>query len=272
MLWSGGEPTPKEIIQEYKSADRRQPGVWQAFRQRVSELEAADMPAEKAIHTAYEELPAEERMFGEFHWYQLITNGFLHGGLLHLAGNLLFLLVLGSRVNALIGQWKTALVYPVLLVLSSGAQFLSMSGQGAQAALGASGAIMGLAGMYFVLFPVHRIFLVIWFRFTLWIFVPIWWTRVFYKIWAIRGFWVVLTFISFDVLATVLGSSDSVAHWAHLGGFIAGMFIALALLLARQIDANGGDLITVLLGRRAWALIGKPAQRHRQPEPAPAAA
>jgi membrane associated rhomboid family serine protease len=115
--------------------------------------------------------------------------------------------------------------------------------------------------MYFVLFPIHRIFLVIWFRLILWILIPIWWTRVFYKIFKIRGFWVVLFCIGMDVLGTALGSHDDIAHWAHLGGFIAGMTLALSLLFARQINANGGDLVSVLLGRRAWALIGKPADR-----------
>lgn len=269
-LWSGGEPSAMQIAQAYGLTDRHPEERWQGFRNRVQVLED-QMSPDKAVHTAYSELPAGDQQFGQFHWYQLITNGFLHGGLFHLAGNLLFLLVFGSRVNALIGQWKTALVYPLLLIASSAAQWVSMSGEGAQAALGASGAIMGMAGMYFVLFPVHRVFLIIWFRFTLWIFVPLWWTNVYYKMWPIRGFWVVLTYISFDVVATLLGSRDHVAHWAHLGGFIAGMVLAIGMLLARQIDANSGDLLSVLLGRRAWALIGKPAaRRQRLSEAAPA--
>ncbi len=270
ILWSTDQPTADDIIHAYAPTNRDARTRWRAFYARISELENK-MPEDEAIHTAYDELPANDRLLGEFRWYQLITNGFLHAGILHLAGNMLFLLVLGSRVNALIGQWKTALVYPLLLVASSAAQLASMSGHGAHAALGASGAIMGLAGMYFVVFPVQRIYLIIWFRFTLWIFVPVWWTNLYYKIWPIRGFWVVLFYIGCDVLATVLGSADGVAHWAHLGGFIAGMAIALTLLMGRQIDAHGADLLSVLLGRRAWALVGKPGQG-QQPLPTQAAA
>ena len=68
----------------------------------------------------------------------------------------------------------------------------------------------------------------------------------------------VLLFISFDVFFVSLGAEDGTARWAHLGGFIAGMVIALALLLSRVLNAAGGDLITVILGRHAWKLIGRP--------------
>jgi len=63
------------------------------------------------------------------------------------------------------------------------------------------------------------------------------------------------------VLATLLRSKDGVAHWAHLGGFIAGALVGLILLLTRQVDAHSGDVISAILGRRAWALVGKPGQR-----------
>ena len=83
--------------------------------------------------------------------------------------------------------------------------------------LGASGAIMGLAGMYLVLAPVHRIYMTIWLRMGL-----MTGFRLLWKLWAVRGFWVVLFYIAFDVLATLIGSRDGTAHWAHLGGFVAG--------------------------------------------------
>jgi membrane associated rhomboid family serine protease len=81
------------------------------------------------------------------------------------------------------------------------------------------------------------------------------------KTFSVRGYWALLFFIAFDVYATLSGSKDNVAHWAHLGGFICGMVIAVTLLLTRQVDANGGDLLTLLLGRRAWKLLGTPAAR-----------
>ena len=78
------------------------------------------------------------------------------------------------------------------------------------------------------------------------------------KFFAVRGFWVVLFYIAFDVLATIQGAEDGVAHWAHLGGFLAGVAIALMLIFSRLVNCRGGDIISAILGRRAWALVGKP--------------
>jgi membrane associated rhomboid family serine protease len=129
--------------------------------------------------------------------------------------------------------------------------------------LGASGAIMGLAGMYFVLFPAYRVHVAIWLRLGL-----MTGFRLAWKLFAIRGFWVVLFYIAFDVLATALGAEDGVAHWAHLGGFIAGMAIALVLILTRLVNAYGGDILSVALGRYAWPLLGRPGQPAARPAPA----
>jgi membrane associated rhomboid family serine protease len=274
MLWCGREPTAQDI---HEAASLNRITHWgdpSAFEAKLEEIESTkQLPIDQAVVEAYQQLTPEQRFYGEFHWYQLITNGFLHGGILHLAGNLLFLLVFGSRVNALIGQWKTAVLYLILMIIASWAEMISLSDGPPRPALGASGAIMGLAGIYFVLFPVHRMFMVIWLRLGAFFgLIGLLLTRrVAYKIWAVRGFWVVLFYIFFDVLATVLRSKDGIAHWAHLGGFIGGMVLALALLLARQVDAKGGDLLSAMLGKRAWALLGKPAARNAA-APASAAA
>jgi membrane associated rhomboid family serine protease len=218
---------------------------------------ADSVSAENLPQAAFAALPAAEQILPTFHWYQLITNVFLHGGIMHLAGNLIFLLVIGSRVNALLGQLFTGILYFVLGILASGAYYLSsMHPVQYGPALGASGAIMGMAGLFLIFFPVGRIYMVFWIRFG---FIAMF--RRYTKIWAPRGFWVLLFFIAFDVVATLLGSQDGTAHWAHLGGFISGMVIGLALLLSRQVDAGGGDILSALLGRRAWALIGKPIAR-----------
>lgn len=78
------------------------------------------------------------------------------------------------------------------------------------------------------------------------------------KIFSVRGFWVVLFYIACDVAMTVQGAEDGVAHWAHLGGFGVGVVVALALMVARLVDARGGDIVTRTLGRHAWALVGRP--------------
>ena len=252
MLWGGRTPTGEDIMQSYRGANL---GDVDAFAAKLQALQGT-MPNEEVPQAAYNALSPDERCFGEFHFYQLLTHMLLHGGVMHLAGNLVFLLVLGTRVNALIGNVKTLAVYPLLGIAAAVSHLIASSNQPPFPMLGASGAIMGLAGMYLVLFPVHRIHMSIWLRLGLFT-----GFRLLFKVFALRGFWVVLFYIAFDVFATAFGSKDSVAHWAHLGGFLAGMALAIVLLATRLADARGGDLLSVTLGRYAWPILGKPSER-----------
>jgi membrane associated rhomboid family serine protease len=187
-----------------------------------------------------------------FRWYQLFTNALLHGGLMHFVGNMVFLLVFGLRVNELIGNLKFAIVYPLLAMGSSLINHVAHLHDVLTPNLGASGAIMGLAGMYLFLFPLQKVHTVIWLRIH-WRF-PCW-----YKVFRMRGFWLLALWIAFnDGLPMVLKAHDQVAHWAHIGGLIVGLTFAIGLLVGRLNTAYGGDLFSVTLGKRAWALIGKP--------------
>jgi membrane associated rhomboid family serine protease len=188
-----------------------------------------------------------------FRWYQPLTSAFLHGGFFHLAGNLLFLLIFGLRVNELIGNVKMALLYPLLAMAAGVADVFMSRHQPFHPSLGASGAIMGLAGMYFVFFPVQKVHVAIWLR----VYVL---KGCFYKIFRIRGFWFLLALVAYhDLLPLALQSHDHIGHWAHLGGFISGAALALILLMTRQVKAGGADVISVALGPRAWGLVGRPA-------------
>jgi membrane associated rhomboid family serine protease/pSer/pThr/pTyr-binding forkhead associated (FHA) protein len=200
----------------------------------------------------------------QFHWYQLLTHAFLHdngsilGFLTHLGGNMLFLLVFGTRVNAVLGDWATLVLYPFLAVAAASFYLYMMPLGPPIPMLGASGAIMGLAGLYLVLFPLHRVYCAMWIRWGLFM-----GFRISLKIFTLRGFWVLLIYFAYDVLMGLLTRhhvGGGTAHWAHFGGFTAGALIALLILFSRQINTFGGDLLSVLLGRRAWPLIGKPAQ------------
>ncbi|MCX5660129.1 MAG: rhomboid family intramembrane serine protease [Planctomycetota bacterium] len=204
---------------------------------------------------AHEALHPNQRATGEFEFYQLFTHAFLHGGVMHLAGNLVFLLVFGSRINAYIGSLGTTAVYLFLAMAAGIAHLLASVGDQPTPLVGASGAIMGLAGMYFVLFPVQRVHSVIWLRLGLFT-----GFRLLFKIFECRGFWILLFYIFFDVLYTALGVKDGTAHWAHLGGFISGMALAIVLLATRGVNGHGCDLLSVVFGRWAWPLIGRPAQ------------
>jgi membrane associated rhomboid family serine protease len=145
------------------------------------------------------------------------------------------------------------ILYPLLAIASGLIYTYTAQGEPPHPLIGASGAIMGLAGMYLVMTPTPNVHMVAWWR---WIFMLR--TQLYQKIFAWRGFWVLLFYISFDVIYTTFGIRDSVAHWAHLGGFLAGMALGLLLLVTRLVNARGGDLLTALLGRRAWPLVGKP--------------
>ena len=200
---------------------------------------------------------------GEFHAYQLITNALVHAGIMHLAGNLVFLLVFGIRVNELLGNLRMAIAYPVLAVASGLVYMASAVGQPVHAALGASGAIMGLAGMYVVFFPVQKVVMTVWLRLGILTGFRLWMT-----IFRMRGVWLLGLWVGLnDVLPTALAaasgtaSHDGTAHWAHLGGFMAGAALAVGLLVTRQVNAHGGDLLSVTLGAKAWPLLGKPTER-----------
>jgi membrane associated rhomboid family serine protease len=208
---------------------------------------------EEIILAAHNALPAEQQCVGHYRPSQLITHAFLHGGLLHLAGNLLFLLVLGSRVNALVGNVATVVLYPLLGAVAGLAHMRSVADGPLQPMVGASGAIMGLAGMYLVLLPIHKVHMAAWMRWGL-----IGGFRLHSTVFAVRGFWVVLFYIAFDVVFTVLAIKDTTAHWAHLGGFIAGAALALLLLVARVVNCRGGDIVSAILGPRAWLFISRP--------------
>ena len=248
FLWAGdAKPDLEHISMFYQLSSF---GDEKAFERKMFEL-SGTVPAEDLPSAALKALPKSQRAIGEFHWWQLITHAFLHGGILHLGGNLLFLLIFGSRINALIGQVGIIVLYPLLAVISGLAQMASMANQMPTMALGASGAISGLAGMYLVFFataPVHvagYLRIVLWFRMI---------------VFKCRGFWILLFFTAFDVLYIVLGAETGVAHWAHLGGFIAGMTIAVTLMVTRGVNPHGSDLFSAVLGRFAWPIIGKPSQ------------
>ena len=193
-------------------------------------------------------------------WYQFFTHALLHDGPMHLAGNMLFLLVFGLRVNEGIGNVAFAVVYPALAVAAGAAHYLASMGDPAHPMLGASGAVMGLSGMYFVLYPVQRVHMAIWFRggmLTGW--------RCLYKLFTMRGVWLLALWIGInDVLPTAFDLRDEVAHWAHLGGFLTGVALAVALLAVRVADARGSDVLSVALGRYAWPIVGTPAARNRR--------
>jgi membrane associated rhomboid family serine protease len=193
-------------------------------------------------------LPSEPRVD------TLFSSLFLHGGMLHLFGNMLFLWIFGDNVEARLGHARYLVAY-----LATGAAATLTYGavhpDGTQHLIGASGAISGVQGMYFLGFPKNRVRVLVFFIFILQVVhVPARW---------IIGFWFVVN----DLIPMLTGRhiSDNVAHAAHLGGFAAG--IATYLLLKpwlREAErraagiATGGATFFAGTGARGWGKSADP--------------
>jgi membrane associated rhomboid family serine protease len=252
LLWGGNAPPESLRIQQFYMFTNY--GDVAAFNAKRESLKDST-PAAQLDTAALNELTPDQQCFGTYRHRQLITHAFLHGGILHLAGNMLFLIVFGSRVNSAIGNILTAALYPILAVAAALTHLASMGMSQPTPMLGASGAIMGLAGAYLLLYPVHKIYMVIWMRWGL-----LAGFHLSFKCFALRGFWVVLFYIIFDVIAVLLQSADGTAHWAHIGGFVWG-FIAAFVLLAARVAYSRSDILSLVLGKHAWPIIGSPAAR-----------
>jgi membrane associated rhomboid family serine protease len=145
----------------------------------------------------------------------VFTAMFMHGGLLHLGGNMLFLWIFGNNVEDSMGRWKFVLFYLLGGLAATGLQVLVNPGA-AVPNLGASGAIAGVLGGYILLFPRARVVTVI--------FIVFFFTILELPALLILGFWFVqqALFGYFD-LNTAGQSGGGVAYFAHIGGFAFGL-------------------------------------------------
>jgi membrane associated rhomboid family serine protease len=142
-------------------------------------------------------------------WLTLLTSMFMHGGLLHLGGNMLFLWIFGDNVEHRVGHGLFIVFYVAAGIVASFAQIL-VDPSSKIPTLGASGAIAGVLGAYLVLFPTNRV-LVLLLRF------PVWVPAI-----VVIGLWAVLQFVSgFGTLGSA--QAGGVAYMAHIGGFVAGV-------------------------------------------------
>ncbi len=150
----------------------------------------------------------------------LITNMFLHGGWAHIIGNMWYLWIFGDNVEDRFGALGYLGFY---LVTGIGASLMHIlfNPTSTIPAVGASGAISGVLGAYFVLFPTARIVAVF----------PVFFWPLFFELPAYfyLGIWFLGQFFSGTFSLLVPQISGGVAWWAHIGGFVVGMLIARAL-------------------------------------------
>ena len=154
----------------------------------------------------------------------LFTSMFLHGGWLHVIGNMWFLWVFGDNIEDRLGH-TTYLLFYVACGLGAGLIHTMLNWGSMVPTVGASGAISGVMGAYLVMFPHSQIV-------TL---VPliVFWFTVRIRAMFFVGFWIVLQFIG-GLEALGMRSQGGTAFWAHVGGFAVGFILAKLVPPPRQ--------------------------------------
>ncbi len=150
----------------------------------------------------------------------LVTSQFLHGGFLHLAGNMLFLWIFGNNIEDQLGHVKYLIFYITCGVLAALAQwFFSM--QSGIPSLGASGAIAGVMGAYIIRFPNAQIRTLVFLGpFIVFPNIP---AMFFLGIWFIQQ--ALYGIASLNVPTNIGMESGGIAYWAHAGGFVFGAIL-----------------------------------------------
>jgi rhomboid family protein len=141
----------------------------------------------------------------------LLTSMFLHGGLAHIAGNMLFLWIFGDNVEDYFGHFPYLLFY-LFCGVGSDLLHIAFNFNSSVPALGASGAISGVMGAYILLYPRAQVLTLV-----LVFFLPI-------PAFIILGYWFLLQFLA-GVSSVGAAATGGVAWWAHIGGFLLGMII-----------------------------------------------
>ena len=143
------------------------------------------------------------------------TSMFLHGGWAHVLGNMWFLYIFGDNVEDYLGHFKYLAFYLMSGLIAMGTQ-VAIYPHSNVPTIGASGAIAGVLGAYFVLYPRARV--------LTWFFVFI----LYIPAWFVLGEWFVMQFLygTASLSAAQAGRDlGGVAFWAHVGGFVAGMLM-----------------------------------------------
>ena len=164
-------------------------------------------------------------------WATMITSMFIHGGFFHLAGNMMFLWVFGDNIENLLGRVKF-LVFYLATGAAAALSHLMLNFDSQTPLVGASGAVSGVLGAYLVTYPFNRVrALIIFFIITV----------IELPAVLLLGAWFVWQLVQ-GLGSLALSSSVSVAFFAHVGGFVAGMALMAAyrLLLRQPLRADGG--------------------------------
>jgi membrane associated rhomboid family serine protease len=149
-------------------------------------------------------------------WVTIFTSMFMHGGILHIAFNMLFLWIFGNNIEDSMGRPRFLLFYLLAGIVAAYAQALP-DVNSTQPAIGASGAIAGVLGGYLLLYPRARVLTIV----IIILFV----TLIEIPAAIVLGVWFVLQFLPAlgQVGTDAVSGGGGVAYWAHVGGFVFGL-------------------------------------------------
>ena len=170
----------------------------------------------------------------DFNTLSLFTSMFLHGGIMHLVGNMWFLWIYGDNVEDVLGHGKYLLFYLACGVAAATMQYVT-GPESRVPMVGASGAIAGVMGAYMVKFPHSRILVLL----------PIFiiFTTIEVPALLILLYWFVLQFFSgLGSIARTEATQGGVAFWAHIGGFLAGIILIYVMRTRERYRRRYSDV------------------------------
>jgi membrane associated rhomboid family serine protease len=148
----------------------------------------------------------------------ILTSMFLHASWLHILGNMWVLWIFGDNIEDYLGHFLYLIFYLVCGFVAS-LTHIALNLGSRVPSVGASGAIAGIMGAYFLLYPKSRVLTLV----PLIFFFTFWWLPA----WIVLGYWFLIQFVSGTATAVAYANSTSggVAFWAHVGGFAAGALL-----------------------------------------------
>jgi membrane associated rhomboid family serine protease len=227
-VWAGWRPG-REPLPDAEDFD---PPIQRQFQHEPDEQRPRPFPPaiahqiQRAIERDQEERrhPSLSLDPGRFALPQLFTYVLVHGGVVHLAGNMLFLFVFGNAVNAKLGHIPFLTFYFLLGALAGELQLALQADE--RPILGASGAIMGIVGVFLVLYPRNEVSVLYWVGFA-------------------RGGsfemasgWLIVSYMAWDLVGTLFRKHSGIGYMAHLAGALAGIALASGLVLTRLVRSS----------------------------------
>jgi len=194
--------------------------LWQlSLGQQAGRLAVASLGAIPSVLLGHQSLPPELRIVPP--WLTVFTSMFLHGGFLHLGGNMLYLWIFADNVEDSMGHVRFLLLYLVCGVAAVMAQALPAPDSPVPM-IGASGAISGMLGAYLLLFPHARVVVL----------VPL---GLLSRLMLLPAVWVLGLWFALQLVSELMSGADAgVAFRAHIGGFVAGLLLT-PLLKRRDV-------------------------------------